>query len=79
MGNNITPDTNIGTDTTAPPNNTAAAGDIPQASTRSWVDIVKCKVAATRFGVVQVIIHDGKVTQIEQTEKIRLVSGHKTP
>jgi hypothetical protein len=75
MGNNIIPDTNSGADTTAPPN-IVASSDIPLVSTRSWVDIVKTKVAATRFGVVQVIIHDGKVTQIEQTEKIRLVPGH---
>ncbi len=30
-------------------------------------------VAGIRFGVVQIIIQDGRVVQIDKTEKIRLV------
>ncbi|PYJ40358.1 MAG: hypothetical protein DME86_12415 [Verrucomicrobia bacterium] len=30
------------------------------------------KVQSLRFGVVQIVVHDSKVTQIERTEKIRL-------
>lgn len=37
-----------------------------------WLAIVREKVAGLRFGVVQVVVHDGKVTQIERTEKTRL-------
>ncbi len=38
----------------------------------SWLDIVRQKVESLRFGVVQIVVHDGKVTQIERTEKTRL-------
>ncbi|WP_395740953.1 YezD family protein [Prosthecobacter sp.] len=37
-----------------------------------WIDIVKLKVAALRFGSVQIIVHEGRVTQVESTEKTRL-------
>jgi hypothetical protein len=38
----------------------------------AWIDIVRQKVESLRFGVVQIVVHDGKVTQIERTEKTRL-------
>lgn len=38
----------------------------------AWLDIVRQKVESLRFGVVQIVVHDGKVTQIERTEKTRL-------
>lgn len=37
-----------------------------------WLAIVREKVDGLRYGVVQVVVHDGKVTQIERTEKTRL-------
>lgn len=37
-----------------------------------WLSIVREKVETLRYGVVQVVIHDSKVTQIERTEKIRI-------
>jgi hypothetical protein len=40
----------------------------------SWIDIVKHKVTAMRFGSVQIIVHEGRVTQVENTEKTRLAS-----
>ena len=40
----------------------------------SWIDIVKQKVSALRFGSVQIIVHEGRVTQVESTEKTRLAS-----
>jgi hypothetical protein len=33
---------------------------------------VREKVEGLRFGVVQLVVHDGRVTQIERTEKTRL-------
>lgn len=39
-----------------------------------WLQIVRQKVDALRFGVVQIIVHEGRVTQIESTEKTRLES-----
>jgi hypothetical protein len=37
-----------------------------------WVRLVREKVESLSFGVVQLIVHDGRVTQIERTEKTRL-------
>jgi len=37
-----------------------------------WIALVREKVESLRFGVVQLIVHDGRVTQIERTEKTRL-------
>lgn len=38
----------------------------------SWTDIVRQKVSGMRFGSVQIIVHEGRVTQVESTEKTRL-------
>jgi hypothetical protein len=37
-----------------------------------WFAIVRAKVEGLRYSVVQIVVHDGKVTQIERTEKTRL-------
>jgi hypothetical protein len=37
-----------------------------------WLQVLKSQVASTRFGVVQIVIHDSRVVQIERTVKIRL-------
>ena len=49
-----------------PHNNNESAAD--------WLDLVRQKVQSLRFGVVQIVVHDSKVTQIERTEKTRLQS-----
>lgn len=36
-----------------------------------WLEIVRQKVAAIRFGSVQITVHDGRVTQVESLEKTR--------
>ena len=41
-------------------------------ATPDWVSLVREKVEGLRYGVVQLIVHDGRVTQIERTEKTRL-------
>jgi hypothetical protein len=42
-----------------------------------WLEIVRRKVTSLRFGVVEIVVHDSRVTQIEKTERLRLdkVSG----
>jgi hypothetical protein len=37
-----------------------------------WLTVVRQKVSTLRFGVVQVVVHEGRVVQIECTEKVRL-------
>ncbi|MCX6848449.1 MAG: YezD family protein [Verrucomicrobia bacterium] len=44
----------------------------PEIEVESWVGIVKQKVSALRFGSLQIIVHEGRVTQVESTEKTRL-------
>jgi len=38
----------------------------------AWLALVREKVETLRFGVVHLIVHEGRVTQIERTEKMRL-------
>jgi len=38
----------------------------------AWLEIVRQKVEGLRYGVVQIVVHDSRVTQIERTEKTRL-------
>jgi len=39
-----------------------------------WLEVVRTKVEALRFGSIQIIVHDGRVTQIEALEKTRFNS-----
>jgi hypothetical protein len=41
-----------------------------------WIELVRQKVESLDFGVVQLIVHAGRVTQIERTEKTRLPVSH---
>ena len=43
-------------------------------ATPDWLRVVQNKVETLRYGVVQLIVHDGRVTQIERTEKTRIYS-----
>lgn len=43
----------------------------PEASPE-WLRVVHHKVESLRYGVVQLVVHDGRVTQIERTEKTRI-------
>jgi hypothetical protein len=36
-----------------------------------WLEIVQKQVASLRFGVVQITVHDGRVVQVETTERLR--------
>ena len=39
-----------------------------------WLRVVRQKVESLRYGVVQLVVHDGRVTQIERTEKTRIAA-----
>jgi hypothetical protein len=41
-----------------------------------WLKVVRRQVSSLRFGVVQIVVHDGRVVQIERTEKARLGRPH---
>ena len=38
----------------------------------NWLEIVRQQVGSLRLGVVEIIVHDSRVTQIEKTERLRL-------
>jgi hypothetical protein len=46
-----------------------------QQEPNDWMDLVREKVRTLQFGVVQIVVHDSKVTQIERTERTRLNCG----
>lgn len=39
-----------------------------------WQTLIERKVNSIRFGTIQVVIHEGKVTQVEVTEKTRFAN-----
>jgi len=55
---------------TEPESKDRAIGNEPE-----WIALVRSMVQGLRYGVVQLVVHDGRVTQIERTEKTRLASG----
>lgn len=50
-------------------------GGEPRRREPDWLAIVQRYVKTVRYGVVQITVHDGRVTQIERTEKVRLNSA----
>ncbi len=53
-------------------NSSFPAAPTDSAPAPDWIRIVQQKVESLRFGVVQLVVHNGQVTQIERTEKTRL-------
>ncbi len=48
-------------------------------SIEPWLEIVRQKVADMRFGSVQIVVHEGRVTQVESTEKTRFAADEPPP
>lgn len=61
----------IGVETKSPTNSNMSAPD-PKKPRRTWSEIVEQHVKSLRFGVVQIVVHEGQVVQIERTEKVRI-------
>jgi len=38
----------------------------------NWVEIIKEKLGGLRYGQILLTVHDGRIVQIEKTEKTRL-------
>ena len=55
-----------------------AASNAAADQTPDWIALVREKVEGLRFGVVQLVVHDGRVTQIERTEKTRLPAARES-
>jgi hypothetical protein len=54
-------------------NHTKAAND--RGAAQDWRAVVEKFVGSVPFGVVEIVIHEGRVTQIEKTERVRLASN----
>jgi hypothetical protein len=37
-----------------------------------WLETVRQQVHSLRYGIVQIVVHDSRVTQIDRTERLRL-------
>ncbi len=51
--------------------NSISAGSGSPATDR-WLDLVQQQVRSLKFGVVQIVVHDSRITQIDRTERLRL-------
>lgn len=54
------------------PSEAGKAQNRPEEVTEPWVGLVRRQVNSLRYGLVQIVVHDGQVTQIERTERVRL-------
>ncbi len=50
----------------------AAATPSLSESPEPWIEIVRQKLASMRFGSIQLVVHEGRVTQVESLEKTRI-------
>ena len=50
----------------------------PESALPAWLSFVRQEDESLRYSVVQIVVHDGQVTQIERTEKTRL-PGQRDP
>ncbi len=44
-----------------------------------WIEIIRRKLATMRFGSIQLVVHEGRVTQIESLEKTRIITETQAP
>lgn len=40
-----------------------------------WLEALAPWVASLRFGVIQLVVHEGRVVQMERTEKVRFAGS----
>jgi hypothetical protein len=50
----------------------------PVPGAMDWLDALRQQVSSLRFGVIQIVVHEGRVVQIERTEKFRIPSKTTT-
>ena len=45
------------------------------ASIDEWIDYLRGKVENLAYGSIQIVVHDGRITLVESTEKVRPVAA----
>jgi len=63
---------------TEPNHNETQRAATPQPTPR-WLDFVRAHIASLRFGTVLITVHDGRVVQVEKSEKVRLDQPDSPP
>ncbi|HUA67671.1 MAG TPA: YezD family protein [Candidatus Saccharimonadales bacterium] len=43
-----------------------------------WLELIRQQVGSLRYGMVQITVHDSRVTQVEKTERVRLEHPQKS-
>ena len=51
--------------------------EVATGSGEHWLVLVREQVESLRFGTVQIVVHDGRVTQIDKTERMRVEDPSK--
>ena len=46
---------------------------------QSWIEVTKEKLGGLKYGQILLTVHDGRVVQIEKTEKTRLENSYLKP
>jgi hypothetical protein len=49
--------------------------DTTSAAHQAWLKIVEERVGTLRFGTVQIVVHEGRVTQVDSTERTRFTTA----
>ena len=55
---------------------TNSSSDTQRIDGDRWLEVVHQHVSSLRFGVVQIVVHDARLTQIEKTERVRFDASH---
>jgi hypothetical protein len=48
---------------------------VPDDDGQNWLEVVRHYVELLQFGTVEIIVHDGRVIQIDKTERLRFGKG----
>lgn len=43
-----------------------------------WLVVLKQQIESLRFGTVQVVVHEGRVVQLEKAEKVRFEGSNQS-
>jgi len=52
--------------------NTKTEASLPSGVLPEWLELVWRQVGSLRYGTVEIVVHDSRVTQIEKIERVRL-------
>jgi hypothetical protein len=61
---------------TSAPDTASPAATAP---VEDWLAYVRLKAESVKYGSLQIVVHDGRITQVESTEKFRLQPPPRTP